>query len=79
MNDIDSKTSGFGIGEAGQAPASTSEDELEAARLQPRRAPDYPSGRKLSCDCTVYYAHEIMSAAMGSSCFHCYDRMEGEC
>ena len=75
MNDIDSKTNGFGIGEAGQASASTPEDELEAARLQPWPAPDYPDGRKLSCGCTVYRKVEVMSASLGSSCFNCYDRM----
>ena len=75
MNDIDSKASGFGIGEAGQAPASTPEDELEAARLQPRSVPDYPDGRNLSCGCTVYSKWEVMSASLGSSCPNCYDRM----
>ncbi len=78
MNDIDSKANGFGIGEAGQIPASTMEDELEAARLQPRPAPDYPDGRKLRCGCIIYHRHEEMTASLGSSCFNCYDRMEGE-
>ena len=75
MSDIDSKSNGFGIGEAGQVPASTPEDELEAARLQPRPALDYPDGRKLSCGCTVYGKWEVMSASLGSSCPNCYDRM----
>lgn len=39
------------------------------------RTPDYPDGRRLSCGCTVYWKHEVMSASRGSSCFNCYDRM----
>jgi len=75
MSDQINKTSGFGIGEAGKTPASTPMDELEAQRLQPRRQPDFPNGKKLSCGCTVYYAAHIMSASMGTSCPDCYDNM----
>jgi len=75
MNDISEKTSGFGIGEAGQAAETSIGAELEAVQLQPRPAPDYPEGRKLACGCTVYYKHEVMSASLGSSCFNCFDRM----
>jgi len=69
------KASGLGIGEAGRVDASTPEDELEAVRLQGRRQPDYPQGRKLSCGCTVFYAAHVMNASMGTSCQDCYDRM----
>ncbi len=75
MNDQINKTSGFGIGEAGKAPVSTPLDELEAQRLQPRRTPDFPNGKKLSCGCTVYYKIDIMSASMGTSCLDHYDDM----
>ena len=75
LNDISEKTSGFGIGEAGQVAETSIEAEIEAAQLQPRRKPDYPEGRRLSCGCTVYHSHEVMSASLGSSCFNCYDRM----
>jgi len=75
MADNTMKTSGLGIGEAGQVPASTPEDELEAARLQGRRKYDYSQGRKLSCGCTVWYAAHVMNASMGTSCSDCYDRM----
>jgi len=69
------KTSGLGIGEAGQVPASTPEDELEAARLQGSRQLDYPQGRKLKCGCTVWHAAHVMNASMGTSCSDCYDKM----
>jgi hypothetical protein len=77
MSDQPFKKSGFGIGEAGKVPASTPEDELEAARLAGRRSPDYPNGRKLSCGHTVYWKSDVMSASLGSSCPDCYDRMSG--
>ena len=49
----------------------------DADAQKPRRAqkPDYPNGRQLGCGCTVYNAHEVMSASMGSSCANCYDEM----
>lgn len=75
MSDNKEKRDGFGIGEAGQVPASTPMDDLEAARLQGRSKYDYPEGRKLSCGCTVFYAAHVMSASMGTSCPDCYDRM----
>lgn len=75
MSDISEKRDGFGIGEAGQAPATTPLDELEAAKLQRLPQPDYPNGRKLSCGCVVYYRSHVMSASLGSACPDCYDRM----
>jgi hypothetical protein len=75
MSDIGNKRDGFGIGEAGKAPATTPLDELEASRLQRLPARDYPNGRKLSCGCTVYYRSEVMSASLGTSCPNCFDRM----
>lgn len=42
---------------------------------QTPRQPDYPTGRKLDCGCTVYYQSEVMNASMGTSCQDCYDRM----
>jgi hypothetical protein len=69
------KKDGFGIGELSNVPESTPMDELEAERLQPRKAPDYPNGRKLSCGCTVYYKIDVMHASLGTSCPDCYDRM----
>ena len=66
------KTSGLGIGEAGQVSASTPEDELEAARLQPCN--EYARGRKLACGCTAWHGR-VMNASMGTSCPDCYDRM----
>ena len=75
MADNTMKTSGLGIGEAGQVPASTPEDELEAVQLQGHRKYDYPQGRKLKCGCTVWYAAHVMNASMGTSCSDCYDRM----
>ena len=46
-------------------------------RPAPRPAPvyDYPTGRKISCGCTVYNQIEVMSASMGTSCSYHYDRM----
>lgn len=75
MSDQVNKISFFGIGEAGKVPASTTQDEFEAVRLQPHHSPDYPNGRKLSCGCTVYYKTDVMSASMGTSCLDCYDNM----
>jgi len=75
MADNTMKTSGLGIGEAGQVPASTPEDELEAVQLQGHRKYDYPQGRKLKCGCTVWYAAHVMNASMGTSCSDCYDKM----
>jgi hypothetical protein len=69
------KRNGFGIGEVGRTSESTPLDDLEAANRQPRRQPDYPNGRKLSCGCTVYYKIEVMNANLGTSCEDCYDRM----
>ncbi len=75
MSDIDSKRDGFGIGEAGRAPATTPLDELEAARLQRLPARDYPNGRRLDCGCVVYYRSHVMSASLGTACPGCYDEM----
>jgi len=65
----------WGIGEAGRTPACTPLDDYEAAELQKCGRPDYPQGRRLSCGHMVYYADEVMSASMGTSCLDCYDRM----
>ena len=72
MGDNTSKTSGFGIGEAGSVPASTPEDELRAARLQPA------SRRNLvKCDCGHMCPRSlVMSTSRGTSCPDCYDRMD---
>lgn len=75
MSDIGQKRDGFGIGEAGQAPASSALDALDALDIQPRPRPDYPQGRVLACGCTVYYRVDVMSASLGSSCERCYDDM----
>lgn len=45
------------------------------AITSPRRAPDYPNGRRLDCGCVVHYSTQVMRANMGSSCCGCYDRM----
>jgi len=79
VSDISGKTSGFGIGEIGSVPETDPVAEVEAARLQPRRKPDYPNGRRLSCGHTVYYSIEVMSASLGTSCCDCYDRMSDGC
>ncbi len=50
-------------------------DQERAVQPKPARTPDYPTGRKLGCGCTVYYQSEVMSASMGTSCPDCYDRM----
>jgi len=47
--------------------------KAEVAKVAPKY--DYPEGRELSCGHVVYYAHEVMSASMGSCCEACYDRM----
>ncbi len=69
------KRSGFGIGEAGSVPESTSAEDAEAQRLQPVRQPDYPAGRRLDCGHVVYWRAFVMGASLGSSCPDCFDRM----
>ena len=71
MSDQHSKTSGFGMGEAGKVPATTPADEAEAARLQPVRV------TKVSlCDCGHKVpAAWVMRASMGTSCPDCFDSM----
>lgn len=71
MSDQSSKTSGFGMGEAGKVPASTPLDELESIRLQPAR-----NQRMVKCSCGhTVPASQVMSASLGSSCPDCYDDM----
>jgi len=73
MADNTQKRSGLGIGEAGKVPASTAEDELEAERLQPT-----PRSEMVRCSCGHMCPREwVMSAALGTSCPDCYDRMDG--
>ena len=72
MSDRNSKRSGFGIGEAGQVPATTHEDELEAQRLQP--APR-ATGRCDRCRCSVPKTWLMWTNTHGSVCPDCYDRM----
>lgn len=72
MSDISGKTSGLGIGEAGRVPASDIASELEAERLQPTP----PATVKCGCGHTVP-REWVMSAALGTSCPDCYDRMSG--
>jgi len=69
---VTNKTSGFGIGELGQAPESSPLDKLEAEHLQPQ-----PRGERMKCDCGHWYLRKlVMSTSSGSSCPDCYDRME---
>lgn len=71
MSDQSGKTDGFGIGEAGKAPASTPLDEIEAARLQP-----VTTTRMVKCACGhTVLASWVMRASRGSSCPDCYDDM----
>jgi hypothetical protein len=70
--DTTSKKSNFGIGELGQVPATTIEDELEAARLQPRKRSPVV---KCSCGHSVP-SILVMSTSRGTSCPDCYDRMD---
>lgn len=70
MNDVSSKRSGLGIGEAGRVPATDIEAELEAERIQPTPP------ATVQCDC----GHTVprswaMWASRGSACPDCYDRM----
>ena len=71
MSDQSGKTDGFGIGEAGKAPASTPLDEIEAARLQPIR-----EHKMVKCACGhTIPSIWVMRANLGSSCPDCYDDM----
>jgi hypothetical protein len=71
MDDRAAKRDGFGIGEAGQAPATTTLDELEAERLQPTVT---PSTRMVKCDCGhTVPAALVMCASLGRVCPNCYD------
>lgn len=71
MSDQPAKTSGFGIGEAGKAPASTPMDDYQAAQLQPLK-PE----RLVKCDCGhTVPASWVMRANLGTSCPDCYDDM----
>lgn len=67
----------YGIGRVPVDVDQTTEDlaQLEAVKMNRLPQPDYPNGRRLSCGCTVYYRHEVMSASLGSSCPDCFDRM----
>ena len=69
-SDISSKTSDFGIGEAGSIPESSPLDELEAIQLTKSTAPV----KMVRCDCghTVPSIH-VMSASLGRVCPDCYD------
>lgn len=67
MSDIQSKDSGFGIGELGKVP----EGENWMAK---QRAINVD--RFVKCDCGHYVEKGlVMSASMGTSCPDCYDRM----
>jgi hypothetical protein len=71
MSDQPTKSSGFGIGEAGKLPASTPMDELEAERLQPASR-----GKMVRCDCGhTVPSILVMNASLGTSCPDCYDEM----
>lgn len=71
MSDQKVKTSGFGIGEAGKAPASTPLDDYEAQRLQPA-----PKGKLVKCGCGhTVPSYLVMNASMGTACPDCYDDM----
>jgi len=75
VGDNRSKTSGFGIGEAGSVPASTPEDEIEAERLEraalgPRPTKRYRCNR---CGCQT---DTPMSSSRGTVCFDCYTELD---
>jgi len=72
MGDNTSKTSGFGIGEAGRVPASTPEDELEAERLERAALGPRPLRKLYRCSRCGCQTPEPMSSSRGTVCFDCY-------
>lgn len=74
MDEINKKSSGFGIGEVGRGPESTPLDDAAALRLQPM--PTSSDMVKCSCGHTVPRSC-VMSASLGTSCSECYDDMSG--
>ena len=72
MRDNLSKTSGFGIGEAGSVPASTPEDDLEAARLERAALGPRPPRKLYLCNRCGCQTAEPMSSSQGTVCFDCY-------
>jgi hypothetical protein len=78
MNDSQLKRYGYGIGEAGQVPASTSADELEAERLQPT-----VTRKTVLVKCPICRQMYNKNLGMGTSlrgmvCPDCYDTCEEE-
>lgn len=73
MSDRESKRSGFGIGEAGQVPASTIAEELEAERLQPS-----PKGNAKCARCGRLVNRLTMYGTNrhGPVCEWCYDEID---
>jgi len=70
-DDIGSKKSGFGMGEAGSVPASTPLDDLEAHRLQAIK-----KTKMVLCDCGHTVPESwVMRASLGTACPDCYDEM----
>ena len=66
MGDNRRKRDGFGIGEAGQTPASTPTDEIEAERLQPS-----PRATVHCPRCKQWVPRSWMVSGM---CADCYER-----
>ena len=73
QSDLAAKTSGFGIGEAGQVPATTAQDELEAERLQPTPRTNLAKCAKCGHQTPRNWLH--WTNTQGSVCPTCYDRM----
>ena len=64
------KRKGFGIGEAGWVPATTTAEEVEAERLQPTTQRDL-----VRCDCGHTCPRMlVMTSSRGTCCPACYDR-----
>lgn len=72
MSDKSQKRSGFGIGELGQVPASTPEDEIEAERLCPSVSANAEYGTCQRCGVRIPRIL-LMSASRGTVCPDCYD------
>ena len=73
-SDVAAKTSGFGIGEAGQVPATTVQDEIEAERLQPTPRTNLAKCAKCGRQTPRNWLH--WTNTQGSVCPACYDRMD---
>jgi hypothetical protein len=76
MSDKNQKTSGFGIGEAGGASASTPHDEAEAERLQPTVTKATKMARCARCGDMVPAAWLMGSNQHGMVCADCYDQLD---